>query len=82
MDLTVIHTLSYNIVDFIRIKGFSARPLEFFALFTLLQIAEKVCFVHAIHQHLLEAVLYCCDIFVIGHAIPGIVCFQYFALCA
>ena len=41
-----------------------------------LQITEQVSLVHTILQHLLEAVLYRCDILMIGHAIPCIIGFQ------
>ena len=43
-----------------------------------LQITEQVSLIHAVLQHLFEAVLYCCDILVIGHTVPCIVGFQNF----
>ena len=42
----------------------------------LLQISKQIRFVHAILQHLPEAILYCCDIFMVGHAVPGVIGFQ------
>ena len=41
-----------------------------------LQITEEICLVHAVFQHLFEAVLYCCDILMVGHTVPGIIGFQ------
>ena len=40
-----------------------------------LQITEQISLVYAVLQHLLEAVLYSCDIFMVGHAVPGVVGF-------
>ena len=37
---------------------------------------EGICLVHAVFQHLFEAVLYCCDILMVGHTVPGIIGFQ------
>lgn len=42
------------------------------------KIAKQICFVHAVFQHLLEAVLHSCNIFMAGHTIPSIVGFQDF----
>ena len=42
----------------------------------ILQITEQASFIHAILQHLLEAVLYGCDILMAGHSVPCIVRFQ------
>ena len=41
-----------------------------------LQITEQVSLVHTVLQHLLEAVLYSCDILMIGHTIPSVIGFQ------
>ena len=45
-------------------------------VFYFLQVAEQVSLVHTVLQHLLKAVLYGCNIFVVGHAVPGVISLQ------
>ena len=40
--------------------------------------SEQVGLIHAVLQHLLEAVLYSCNILMVGHTIPGVVGLQNF----
>ena len=41
----------------------------------ILQIAEQISLIHAILQHLFKAILYCYNILMVGHSVPGIVGF-------
>ena len=45
-------------------------------VFYFLQVTKQVSLVHAVLQHLLKAVFYGCNIFVVGHAVPGVIGLQ------
>ena len=45
-------------------------------VFYFLQVTKQISLVHAVLQHLLKAVLYGCNILVVGHAVPGIIGLQ------
>ena len=60
-----------NIVTFCSFCVYSLVPGVWHPVF-----AEQVSLIHAVLQHLLEAILYCCNILIVGHAIPCIISLQ------
>ena len=48
----------------------------FSSILLMVLMIKSSAVIHAVLQHFFEAVLYGCDIFVVGHAVPGVVGLQ------